>query len=202
MSNIHKKIVAIMSEIGSIQKSQKNTMQGYMFRGIDDFLNALHPLLIKNGVFMAPRVTSCTSELKEVVNSQGKTRIDKHVSLLINYDFVSDDGSVFSVGPIPSEGLDTSDKATNKALSAALKYALIQMFAVPTADNVDADRESPQIASSAPKVSEAKIRELYDSCKEKGWDKDQFMNYIYAAFKKRSVKELTLEEVDFIIKQA
>src|SRR5690606_11320769 len=52
--------------------------------------------------------------------------------------------SKVTIGPIPAEGLDSGDKATNKALSAALKYALIQTFSIPTEDMAEGDAESPE----------------------------------------------------------
>jgi len=144
---IYKKMASVMQEIGPVTKDQKNIAQGFKFRGIDQFVNALHPALVKHGVFMAPRATSYTQELKEVQRSSGKNGIDKHVSIMMEYDFFAEDGSKVTIGPIPAEGLDSGDKATNKALSAALKYALIQTFAVPTEDMEEADKTSPEINS-------------------------------------------------------
>jgi hypothetical protein len=142
---ICKSMTMVMSEIGAIGKNQTNTMQKYKFRGIDDLQNALHPVLVKHGVFIVPRVVDEFHELKEVVRSNGNKGIDKHVHIQVEYDFVCDDGSKVTIGPIASEGLDSSDKATNKALSAALKYCLIQTFCVPTQDMDDSDRETIEI---------------------------------------------------------
>ena len=136
-----------MKEIGHIGKDQKNQAQGFKFRGVDQFVNALYPALTKHGVFMAPRCTSKNVEIKEVERSSGKKGIDKHVELNMEYDFFAEDGSKVTIGPIPSEGLDSGDKATNKALSAALKYALIQTFSIPTEDMAEADLETPSIRS-------------------------------------------------------
>ena len=69
----------------------------------------------------------------------------------MEYDFYAEDGSKVTVGPIPAEGLDSGDKATNKALSAALKYALIQTFSIPTEDMAEADLDSPEIGASSSK---------------------------------------------------
>lgn len=146
---IYKKMSAVMSDIKAVAKDQKNTQQGFKFRGIDQFVNALYPALTKHGVFMAPRAVRFESELKEVVRSSGKAGTDKHVSIMMEYDFFAEDGSKVTVGPIPAEGLDSGDKATNKALSAALKYALIQTFSIPTEDMAEADLESPEIGSTA-----------------------------------------------------
>lgn len=147
MSAIYSKMLAVMKDIGPVTKSQTNTSQGFKFRGVDNFVNALHPALVKHGVFMTPRTTSYTQELKDVTRSNGKPGVDKHVSIMVEYDFYAEDGSKVTVGPIAAEGLDSGDKATNKALSAALKYALIQTFSVPTEDMEEADRTSPEIGS-------------------------------------------------------
>jgi hypothetical protein len=118
-------------------------------------VNALHPALTKHGVFMAPRCVSEQHELKEVTRGSGKAGIDKHVTILMEYDFFAEDGSKVTVGPIPAEGLDSGDKATNKALSAALKYALIQTFSVPTEDMAEADLESPEIGRRSSNSTQA-----------------------------------------------
>lgn len=138
----------VMADIGAIGKNQKNVAQGFKFRGIDDFVNALYPALTKHGVFMTPRCVSERNELKDVTRSNGKQGVDKHVTIMMEYDFYAEDGSKVTVGPIPAEGLDSGDKATNKALSAALKYALIQTFSIPTEDMAEADLDSPEIGTN------------------------------------------------------
>lgn len=151
---IYKKMSDVMKEVKAVTKDQKNVAQGFKFRGIDQFVNALYPALTKNGVFMAPRATSYNQELKDVTRSNGKAGVDKHVSILMEYDFYAEDGSKVTVGPIPAEGLDSGDKATNKALSAALKYALIQTFSIPTEDMAEADLDTPEIGKEVSKAQQ------------------------------------------------
>lgn len=148
---IYKKMSDVMKDIKAVSKDQKNTAQGFKFRGIDQFVNALYPALTKHGVFMTPHCNFEGHELKEVTRGSGKQGVDKHVTLYMSYTFYAEDGSSVTVGPIPAEGLDSGDKATNKALSAALKYALIQTFSIPTEDMAEADLETPEIARTAPK---------------------------------------------------
>ena len=153
MSNlIYKKMSAVMKSVGSVAKDQKNQAQGYAFRGIDQFINALYPALTQHEVFMTPRCTRFNQELRDVVRGNGKAGVDKHVSILMEYDFFAEDGSKVTIGPIPAEGLDSGDKATNKALSAGLKYALIQGFCVPTVDMEEADRTTPEIGVALTKT--------------------------------------------------
>lgn len=142
---IYAKMSLVMKDIGVVSKDQKNLAQGFKFRSIDSFINALYPALTKHGVFMTPRCTNYSSELKDVTRSNGKTGVDKHISILMEYDFFAEDGSKVTVGPIPAEGVDSGDKATNKALSAGLKYALIQTFSVPTEDMEEADRNTIEL---------------------------------------------------------
>lgn len=152
MSNlIYKKMSDVMKDIGSVGKDQKNVQQGFKFRGIDQFVNSLYPALVKHGVFMSPRCTKEEHDLKDVVRSSGKAGIDKHVTIMMEYDFYAEDGSKVTIGPVPAEGLDSGDKATNKALSAALKYALIQTFSIPTEDMAEADLETPEISKPVSK---------------------------------------------------
>lgn len=150
---IYRKMSEVMREIGAVTKDQKNQAQGFKFRGIDQFVNALYPALTRHGVFMAPRALRHDQEIKEVVRSNGKAGVDKHVAIMMEYTFYAEDGSNVTVGPIPAEGLDSGDKATNKALSAALKYALIQTFSIPTEDMAEADLESPEMGAATAKVS-------------------------------------------------
>lgn len=160
---IYKKMSEVMKEIGFIGKDQKNASQGFKFRGIDDVMNALYPALNKHNVFMVPSCIEETHELREVERSSGKKGVDKYVHIKMQYTFYAEDGSCVTAGPIPAEGLDSGDKATNKALSAALKYALIQTFSIPTKDMEEGDSTTieasastatatPQAATSAPKT--------------------------------------------------
>lgn len=141
---IYKKMSDVMKDIKAITKDQKNVAQGFKFRGIDQFVNALYPALTKHGVFMTTEVLHHTEQLKDVTRGNGKPGVDKHVAIQMKYSFHAEDGSSVS-SSVPAEGLDSGDKATNKALSAALKYALIQTFSVPTEDMAEADLESPEI---------------------------------------------------------
>lgn len=153
---IYRKMSDVMKDIKAVTKDQKNTAQGFKFRGIDQFVNALYPALTKHGVFMTPFCSHESHEVKDVTRSSGKAGVDKHVTLYMCYNFYAEDGSYVTIGPIPGEGLDSGDKATNKALSSCLKYALIQTFSVPTEDMAEADLDTPEIGTKTAAKSELK----------------------------------------------
>ena len=165
---IYAKMSAVMRDVGAIGKDQKNTAQGFKFRGIDQFVNALYPALTKHGVFLSPRSVNYTQELKDVTRSNGKTGVDKHVTVLMEYTFYAEDGSAVTIGPVPAEGLDSGDKATNKALSAALKYALIQTFSIPTEDMAEADLDSPEIGTPSVSLKSEAVSEKKTETAESG----------------------------------
>jgi hypothetical protein len=131
-------IPKIMKDVGAIGKDRKNEQQGYKFRGIEDMYNAIHPALITHGVFCAPNVTKSTST--DRITAAGKPSI--RVELEVCHRFYASDGSFVDVTTV-GEGIDSSDKASNKAMSAAMKYAYIELLAIPTADMSDGDRDDP-----------------------------------------------------------
>jgi len=136
---IYKAIIGVMAEINAIGKDRKNQQQGFAYRGIDDVMNELHAALTKNKVFVVP----------EVLNEErttGKTRNGGdlyYTRLKIRFTFYTDDGSSVSAVVI-GEAMDSGDKASNKALSIGLKYAMLQVFCIPTEDEKDPDAQSPQ----------------------------------------------------------
>ena len=130
----------IQKEIPAIGKDSQNKQQGFYFRGIDAVYNVLKPLLSKYGVFTLPEVTSLRRDERQT--KTGGTLA--FVSLTMNYHFVSSiDGSEV-VACVVGEGMDSGDKATNKAMSIAHKYALFQVFCIPTEDIIDPDSETQE----------------------------------------------------------
>jgi hypothetical protein len=133
-SMIYKAILGVMSDIGAVGKDQLNKQQNFKFRGIDDVMNALHPALIKNGVFIVPNILE--QKLEEL--SKGVRSMCK-----IEYTFFAEDGSnIKSI--VYGEAIDYGDKATNKSMAIAFKYACFQVFCIPTEEMQDPDSDSPE----------------------------------------------------------
>lgn len=134
---VYQAINAVQADLArdGITKVRRNQQQGYNFRGIDDVYNALAPLLAKHKLCILPRILS-----REVVERQTmKGNALFYVTVEAEFDFVaSEDGSKHVVRTY-GEAMDSADKATNKAMSAAYKYAAFQAFAIPTEGDNDAD---------------------------------------------------------------
>jgi hypothetical protein len=133
--NVRHRMAAVARRVTAVDKNQRNVDQKYSFRGIDDFLNSLHPLLAEFEVGVEPRYKR-TDRFERATRSGGTMT---YVILEGNITFTAPDGSKVKVRTY-GEGADTADKATNKAMTACLKYALIQTFTVPTKDMDDGDR--------------------------------------------------------------
>ena len=152
---IFKAINKVMSEVGAIGKDSKNQTQGFKYRGIDAVMNALNPALIRNGVFVVPTVLEQTRE--ERTNSKGTTLI--YSMLKVRYRFYAEDGSYIE-STVIGEGMDSGDKASNKAMSIAFKYACFQVFCIPTEELMeDPDKESHEVVRKVDPQTEQIIKE-------------------------------------------
>jgi hypothetical protein len=131
-----------MSEVGVVGKSRKNTGQGYQFRGLDDVVAAVQPVLAANGVLVVPRVIE--REREEFKTAKGGAMFS--VRLLVEHSFFAPDGSSVICTTL-GEAMDSGDKASNKAMSAALKYALTETLMIPTYEaERDIEDSSPEVA--------------------------------------------------------
>lgn len=139
-------VMAVMAKEG-ISKDRKNQQQGYSFRGIDDVYNALGKVLADNRLVMLPRVIDRQREERKTA----KGGILIYTILTVEFDLVSaKDGSMHMVR-MEGEAMDSADKSSNKAQSAALKYAALQVFMIPTEGDNDADAHTPEIVASEPR---------------------------------------------------
>jgi len=141
ITNIHQRMIAIAQAIGSIEKNETNTVQRFQFRGIDTVYNALHDIMAQEEVYSVPEVLAERSEERH--SKAGGVLIYR--VLTIRYTFYAPDGSSVQAIVI-GEGMDSGDKASNKAMAVAHKYALLQVFTIPTAEAKDPDAESHEVA--------------------------------------------------------
>lgn len=179
MMNIYQSITKIMEEVPSIGKTQRNKTQGFMYRGIDDVMNALQPLLAKNKVFIVPEILEQMRE--ERTTSKGGNLI--YSICKIKYKFYAEDGSSVDAITI-GEGMDSGDKATNKAMAIAMKYALFQVFCIPTDEMKDPDSETPEQSTKKSnttdnKISEADAKKVEAMMKEMGWNVEELLQKNY-----------------------
>lgn len=147
---IFEAIANVMKDVGIVGKNSTNTYDNYKFRGIDAVMNALNPAMIKNKVFVTPTVLD--SHREERTGNKGTMMM--YTILTVKYTFYTDDGSSVECVVI-GEAMDRSDKSTNKALSAAFKYACFQTFCIPTEEMKDADEEPPELGTKTATIKKS-----------------------------------------------
>jgi hypothetical protein len=136
-------VLAVLAKEG-ISKDQTNQAQHYKFRGIDDVYNTLAQHLAAAHLLILPASVSRDTSEKPLKN--GGSAIHQQVDAV--YEFVSAvDGSKHACAML-GEAMDTADKASNKAMSAAYKYLCFQSFCIPTEGDNDADASTPELGTA------------------------------------------------------
>jgi hypothetical protein len=157
--DVYKAINEVQAELArtGIAKDRVNTQgTGYRFRGIDDVYDHLAPLLSKHGLCIIPRMVGRTCDLRK--SAKGNDLY--YVTVEAEFDFVSTkDGSKHTARTF-GEAMDSGDKATNKAMSAAFKYVAFLTFTIPTEGDNDADSHTHTIASRIDLEDPARLKWL------------------------------------------
>lgn len=181
---IYKAISNVMKEVGFIGKDSKNMQQGFKYRGIDAVMNALNPALIKYGVFVVPTVLEQTRE--ERTTAKGGLLI--YSILKIRFRFYAEDGSFVDTTVI-GEGMDSGDKASNKAMSVGFKYACFQTFCIPTEELMDdPDKEVHEVAPAISIETAQAIKDARIQMKRLKWDEEK-------VFSGRKLEQLSKSEL-------
>lgn len=142
---IYKAMAKIAAEIGSIGKDKKCQHGAtFSYRGIDDVYNALNPIMGKHGVFVLPIAHERTTEARTSKNGAAM----EIVTMRMEYRFCHEDGSEVSCMTV-GQAMDSGDKATNKAMAIAHKYAILQTFCIPTEDMEDPDAKADTLTPAA-----------------------------------------------------
>ena len=145
---IYTALIKANKAIGAIAKNNANQQQHFMFRGVDDVYNELHPILAECGIVIIPEVVNY-----EVSERQARNGVLLYTRATILHHFTAEDGSHVTT-KVVGEAMDSGDKGMNKAMSIALKYALFQLFTIPTKEDKDPDATSyeivPQTAVATP----------------------------------------------------
>ena len=136
----------VRSEIGAVTKGKENRDQHYNFRGIDDALNAVSPILSRYEITSS--VTVKEVEVEEHPHRNNGFRVSARLGMEVT--FMAPDGSSV-VNTTAGAGMDyNGDKALNKAMAAAFKYALFLGLVIPVeAGALDDSDHDPQLPTEA-----------------------------------------------------
>lgn len=138
---IYRQITQVMKDVGAVAKKDRNAQQGFNYRGIDAVMNAINPAFQKHGVFVVPEILEQARETK----TTAKGSVMNYSICKIEYRFYAEDGS-YVRAVVVGEAMDSADKATNKAMAVAFKYACFQVLCIPTEEMKDPDASGEPVA--------------------------------------------------------
>lgn len=129
-------LALVMEDVQAVRKADRNTQQGYIFRGIDAVVNAVGPAFRKHGVIAVP--TKTEARYRDVTTNTGKP--SRECTVIVTYRFYGPAGDFIDC-EVPGESMDFGDKGAPKAMSVAYRIALLQALCIPT-DEPDPDAQS------------------------------------------------------------
>jgi hypothetical protein len=158
-------LARVMEDVRAVRKGDRNSQQGYNFRGVDAVMNAVGPALRKHGVVVMPVCEE--ANYRDVTTSTGKP--SRECTVKVRYRFYGPNGDHVEA-VTPGESMDFGDKGAPKAMSVAYRIALLQALCLPT-DDPEPDaatyERAPAQQQSAADAARARLKAV---CKENGWD--------------------------------
>lgn len=133
-TNIHEALLMVYEQVGYVEKTGKMDYGSkYSYASESDLIHALRPAIVKAGVLVYPL------NIETLDQSDGKGKVK------YTFRFQHAHSDTYIDVPAIGEGVDKGDKASYKAATGAMKYALRQTFVMETGDDPD-ETSSEEIA--------------------------------------------------------
>lgn len=143
MENLIKALSKAYTACGYVQKKGQMNAAGanYKFAKESDFIEAIRPAMIENGLTLNP--SGISSLHHDQYQNKSGTPTNRVVGVF-TFRLSHTSGESIQVSAL-GEGIDTGDKASYKAMTGALKYALRQTMLIETGDDPDNEIPEPRI---------------------------------------------------------
>ena len=181
--NLRQKLAEVRRRIGYIQKRGHNERFNYSYVTAADIAGAIGDLLAELGVIVIPR-------LEEISYESAAARGDavRMARVVMAYSFSDVDSGEEIVAKVAGQGLDSGDKAPYKAMTGALKYALLQSFLLATGDDPEDERADSRTALGSERpITAEQARELQGLIDETGTELERVLAY----YKVSALSEMT-----------
>jgi hypothetical protein len=179
--NIRQKLAEVRRRIGYVQKRGHNERSNYSYVTAADIAGSIGDLLSELGVVVIPSLENITYESAA---TRGETT--RMAQVVMAYTFADVDSGEEIVARVAGQGLDPGDKAPYKAMTGALKYALLQSFLLATGDDPEDERVDGRAATDR-QISPGEIRALKQLIEDTGTDLERVLAY----YKVASLEEMT-----------
>ena len=173
--NLREKFAEVRRRLGYIQKRGHNERHNYSYVTAADLAGSVGDILAELGVVVIPQLQSISTETP-------RSSSDRIARVVMNYRFVdAKSGDELSVR-VAGEGADPGDKAPYKAMTGALKYALLQSFLLSTGDDPEDERANSRAALGSERViTPEQVRELQGLIEETGTELERVLAYYRVA---------------------
>jgi hypothetical protein len=188
--NLKQKLAEVRRRISYVQKRGHNERFNYSYVTAADIAGAVGDALAELEVVVIPNLESISHE--NISPNQGYP--DRLTRVVMTYTFMDVNSAEELTVKMPGEGRDPGDKGPYKAMTGALKYALLQSFLIATGDDPEDERaDSGQHAGgngtsgSDPLISAEQSGQLYELIEQTGTDVAKMLEY----FKISKIEEMT-----------
>jgi len=178
--NICQRINAVMGEVKHVGKEKSQGMQ-YATVSHDSVTAVLHDSIVKHGIAYYPQSLAAEQD-------------GNRTQVMVTVRFVNiDDPKDFIDVPSLGYGIDQQDKGPGKAISYAVKYALLKTFGLNTGDDPDNDQNVVHEPSGA---TPAQLKAIGAIMRQRDIDVDEVIEQ-YG----KNPKEMTMSEASRVIKE-
>jgi ERF superfamily len=141
--NLRQKLAEVRRRIGYVQKRGFNERNNYSYVTAADLAGSVGDILAELGVVIVPRLESIVYESARGSGAEAA----RAAQVVMAYTFADVDTGEEITAKVAGQGLDAGDKAPYKAMTGALKYALLQSFLLATGDDPEEERLNHAAAS-------------------------------------------------------
>lgn len=182
--NLRQKLAEVRRRIGYVQKRGHNELSNYSYVTAADIAGSIGDLLAELGVVIIPKLEGISYE-----SAAGRGEAVRMARVVMAYTFTDVDSGEELTAKVAGQGLDAGDKAPYKAMTGALKYALLQSFLLATGDDPEEERNETRFtgAGSERLVNADQVRDLQRLIEETGTELERVLVY----YKLAALEEMT-----------
>lgn len=182
--NIYQRINEVKKEVSYVKKDAK--IQGYTAVTHDQVTAVLREAMVEHGIITKQSLLKSTFEPTGDETGKGSKWMLYTGVYEISFINVDDPESIFPI-LVESQALDLGDKASGKAMSYAMKYALLKTFSLETGENEESRQDDfRQKREDKQLISEDDVIKLQQLIEETGSDESKFLS----VFKIDSLEEM------------
>lgn len=182
--NLRQKLAEVRRRIGYVQKRGRNERFNYSYVTAADIAGPVGDILAELGVVVIPSLEEISYE-----SASGRGEARPMARVIMAYTFADVDSGEEVIATAAGQGLDAGDKAPYKAMTGALKYALLQTFLLATGDDPEDERVDAHFnkPSSGRSINAEQVRDLEKRIEDTGTDLQRVLAY----YKVASLSEMT-----------